>query len=431
MTSSLTQAQWEATLPTPLTMTFSWGETPCDALIGRLNGNDALPAVAVGRLPVTATSELDAIVSKILAYANLPDGQTFESTGVFVTGEPKPDEESAIFTRAIDDGIDYLPTGFSVARVDATSYAGPADTRAAIISAINSGALLVNYHGHGSREYWSDNQIFREVDVPSLTNTNALPIVLGMTCLDSFYASAILDDSLAESLIKYPTGGAVAVFGAAGTASVAEKGILNRALFEALFGKGDRRLGDAYLEASRTFLANNSDIENVLHAHVILGDPSMNVRLPFPDGPQNVTVQWLGGLQVSISWSINDEDDLAGYCLLRSNSPGGPYVEVAGSALLGKASTYVDTVPTYGSYYYVVRAEDATGFQSPIVSESAIEVQAPAGGGGGGGGGCLVSQIPTSPLGFLFSLFPLGLLLLRKVRRWPTINNTWNKNAKA
>jgi fibronectin type 3 domain-containing protein len=77
-----------------------------------------------------------------------------------------------------------------------------------------------------------------------------------------------------------------------------------------------------------------------------------------------------GGSQVSLSWAANDEPDFATYTVYRATTPGG-----YGSALaVGlSSSTYVDdTAENDTTYYYVVRANDYTGNESP----NSIEVSA-------------------------------------------------------
>ena len=409
---NLTVEEMSLIVPTPMMMTFSWGDTPCDSLIGRLDGDTSIPSVAVGRLPVSTSSQLTAIVNKLLGYENTPAGTAFEGAGVFVAGEGGG--EATFFESALDTGIAFLPSGFNITRIHADDYGTPLAARTAIINAINSGAIVINYQGHGSREYWSNGQIFREVDVSGLTNGVALPILIGMTCLDGFYAHSALDDGLAEALLKAPNGGVAAAFCSAGTASISAKRTLNSALFNSLFVQGNRRLGDAYLAAARDFFANGDDVEDVLRCHVILGDPSLPIHLPFPDSPQNIRLA-VNGLLVTINWEGCIAADLAGYRLLRATQAGGPYTEIAGPSTLDKnASSYRDQVPGAGVYYYSLQAEDLTGFKSPATNESDIEVATlpapPTGGGGGGGGGCTVTNEPVSPLSFYLPFLLLTLI---------------------
>ncbi len=416
---NLSTAVEKLMIPTPMVMTFAWGDTPCDSLLGRLDGDDSIPSVAVGRLPVTTTTELSDIVSKLLAYDAIVAGATFEGAGVFVADEGGG--EAQFFEDALDTGLNLLPAGFSVTRIHAEDYPSATGARTAIIDAINGGALVVNYQGHGSREYWSSSQIFREVDISSLSNGSQLPLLIGMTCLDGFFAHPALDNGLGEALLKSPTGGVAAAFCSAGTASLSAKRALNGALFSAFFNQGERILGDAYLESAKTYFANSSDVEDVLRSHVILGDPSMTVRLPFPANPENLQLS-ASGLQVTLTWSNNSETDLAGYRLLRATQPGGPYMEIAGPSTLTNGQTsFVDFVPTAGVYYYTLQAEDISGFASPTINEKTVQVaaqsiSAPAG-GGGGGGGCMVGSKPIPALPYLwpFLLVPLVPLIRRKL----------------
>jgi hypothetical protein len=65
---------------------------------------------------------------------------------------------------------------------------------------------------------------------------------------------------------------------------------------------------------------------------------------------------------VALDWADSGEQDLAGYRVYRGTTPGGPYSPI-GPALIG-ASAYSDQDLAPGTYYYVVTAVDAGGFES-------------------------------------------------------------------
>ena len=60
----------------------------------------------------------------------------------------------------------YLQAGFS-----------PADLTADILARIDTGALLVNFSGHGYLEGWTDEQIFDAGDVGALNNGGKYPFM--------------------------------------------------------------------------------------------------------------------------------------------------------------------------------------------------------------------------------------------------------------
>jgi hypothetical protein len=86
-----------------------------------------------------------------------------------------------------------------------------------------------------------------------------------------------------------------------------------------------------------------------------------------PDAPTGLTAT-AGDGSVSLNWNDNGEDDLDGYDVYRSTSPGGPYTKVNAARL--QDSHYSDTTVTNGTtYHYVVRATDTTGNESASSGE--------------------------------------------------------------
>ncbi len=74
-----------------------------------------------------------------------------------------------------------------------------------------------------------------------------------------------------------------------------------------------------------------------------------------------------GSAQVALDWEDNDESDLAGYDVLRSESAGGPYDAIAFTA----SSEFVDnSVVNSVTYFYVIAAIDTSGNASGVSSEA-------------------------------------------------------------
>jgi endonuclease I len=74
--------------------------------------------------------------------------------------------------------------------------------------------------------------------------------------------------------------------------------------------------------------------------------------------------------QISLNWSANNESDLAGYNLYRSEVSGSGYVKINGSVLT--STNYVDSALSAStSYYYVLTALDSSANESTNSSEAA------------------------------------------------------------
>ena len=85
---------------------------------------------------------------------------------------------------------------------------------------------------------------------------------------------------------------------------------------------------------------------------------------------------------IDLDWFDNNEADLAGYDVYRSQTSGSGYVKINGARL--SLSAYSDSNITSGvTYYYVVTASDTTGNESINSNEIAVTAQTTGGGGGG------------------------------------------------
>ncbi len=87
----------------------------------------------------------------------------------------------------------------------------------------------------------------------------------------------------------------------------------------------------------------------------------------YPTAPEGLAAE-PGDSVISLHWEDNTEDDLAGYNVYRSLTPGSDYTRLNGSLLTD--SEYVDTdVNNCITYYYLVTAEDVFGYESAFSDE--------------------------------------------------------------
>ena len=178
------------------------GETACDPCFGQLDGDDALPDLAVGRLPVKTEAELEQLVRKLIAYDTAPAGGLWRGKAVFVADNADGAGDFAAFAEL---SVAEQPAGITVERVyfqpslDARpvtggSIADALQARAQTLAALSQGAGLVNYVGHSHAWQWAvtdpavtPSYLLGLYDVDALANGDRLPIVLEMTCLTSAF----------------------------------------------------------------------------------------------------------------------------------------------------------------------------------------------------------------------------------------------------
>jgi hypothetical protein len=89
-----------------------------------------------------------------------------------------------------------------------------------------------------------------------------------------------------------------------------------------------------------------------------------------PDAPTNLTAA-LNGINVSLDWNDNTEEDLGGYHIYRSTTPGSGYSRLNSTVLAD--SHYTDTTGVGDqTYYYIVTAVDTVWNESAASNEASI-----------------------------------------------------------
>jgi hypothetical protein len=157
-----------------------------------------------------------------------------------------------------------------------TATVGTTTARQQIVSAINSGQLIVNYMGHGSEEQWSGSDIFDNTSAMSLTNGSQLPVFLIMDCLNGFFQD-VYDQPLGVTLMLAPNGGAVAVVASSGLNQPAPQTKLDTLIVKSALKTPQPAIGDVVMQAKSQITD-----ESVRKTYVLFGDPAMPLKTPQP-----------------------------------------------------------------------------------------------------------------------------------------------------
>jgi hypothetical protein len=247
-------------VPTPALMTAS------DGWFSDFT-NSGIPTIATGRLPVSTPAEAQLLAAKIGTYEGTSTNGPWTSQALMVadTNDTENFTQDSLTVQA------QLPSTIQTTDAFASSMSLP-DVRQAILNAINSGQVLVNYAGHGSEEEWSGNDLFDTGTVPTLTNGNSLPVFLIMDCLNGFFQD-VYGEPLAVTLILAPNGGAVAVLASSGLNQSPPQTTLDKLIVQNAMGQSPSTLGDAVLKAK----AGISDL-SVRKTYNLLGDPAMRIK---------------------------------------------------------------------------------------------------------------------------------------------------------
>jgi len=175
-------------------------ETSSDNWYVCVSGEDVLPDMLVGRLPVRTTTEAENIIDKIVNYEENPAQDNWNKSALFVADN---EDAGGAFESLSDYFItSYLPTNFTKNKVYMRDYGSGEAANGAILSKINQGCLVVNYIGHGSTDTWASEKMFVSEDVANLRNSNKFPLVVTMSCLNGYFHHGREPYSLSEEFFQ-------------------------------------------------------------------------------------------------------------------------------------------------------------------------------------------------------------------------------------
>jgi autotransporter-associated beta strand protein len=222
------------------------------------------PDIAVGRLPGRTAAEVSLMVSKIMAYEQERELNVPLRGAVMVADDGF--ESQSAQTSAL------LPTSVTKQSLDRAAIGNDDLMRGQLLDALNQGPLIVNFYGHGSVGVWTGAGVFDSELAETLTNTDRSSIYSMMSCLNGYSHDAFID-SLSESVLKAPHGGAVAVWASSGYTPTGPQFAMDSQFYRLLFDGRPLRLGEAVRQAK---LASPS--LDVRRTWILLGDPTMRVR---------------------------------------------------------------------------------------------------------------------------------------------------------
>jgi len=254
-------------VPRLIRTSFMW--TASDPSYAAMNGEDALPDLAIGRLSASTAQEARTLVAKVLAFED----------GALGLGGPaavvSDNADVAGNFEAESDEIASLLSSREVEKIYLRDL-GPDGVRGAVTDALNRGTGLVSYVGHGGVAVWASENVFNNLDVNNLLPQPRLPFLLTMNCLNGYFHGPTLD-SLSEVLVKAEGKGAIAAFSPTGISVDEAAHEYEKALVRELESGRHERLGDAILAAQAAY-ADSGDMPELLSLYHLLGDPGLKLR---------------------------------------------------------------------------------------------------------------------------------------------------------
>ena len=256
-------------------------------------GNDAVMDMAIGRIPARSPQEAEDYVDKLVAYAAQPTFGAWRNTMFFVADDDLVNGAAQFIEQIhINDTEDlsdnYTPQSFDIRKlyltefpaVQSASISGvrkPAATEA-LIRQMNTGALVINYVGHGNPKLWSHERLLNiATDFDLIQNGSRQAFWVTATC-DFGRFDDPKEQSFAEALMLAPGRGAISLLTSARLVFATSNATFNKQFYRALFpvlGTSTETVGLALVQARlRTGITTNDE---KFH---ILGDPTLRLAMP-------------------------------------------------------------------------------------------------------------------------------------------------------
>lgn len=244
---------------------------------------EGLVDLGIGRIPITTPEQGDAVVAKILHYADTDATQgAWKGDHLFVA-----DNDSKSYANYVEKLEKVLDTAWHTAtakKVYLDSYPTVNTSNGervpgahdAILGYFDKGVGVISYTGHGGVKGLSTELVLSSSDITALDNFDRLPFVHTATCEFSKFDNPT-DVSAGELLLLNPNGGAIALLTSVRPTLAMYNQMLSMSLHTCLYDRIDQepmRFGDIF----RLTKSSNYSINNIVY--VLLGDPALRFSYP-------------------------------------------------------------------------------------------------------------------------------------------------------
>jgi len=259
------------------------GEAASENSYVTVRGDDVLPEMFIGRLPVNTLEEARVVIEKILRYERAAAGDWTRRI-MFVADNADQAGPFDLFSDVVAD--EHLPPEFEPEKIYLNvTHLNPDEARQAIRDGIDQGRLIVNYVGHSGIQLWAAERLLevsdRRNDLSELTNADRWPMVLSLSSVDGFFHFPGVP-ALSEAFLRAKDKGAIGWWGGAGLGLSAGHHLMDVGFFDAVFRDGLNEIGVA---AARGYMELHSQTESfdfLINTYVLFGDPALRLLIPQP-----------------------------------------------------------------------------------------------------------------------------------------------------
>jgi hypothetical protein len=246
--------------------------------------------LAVGRMLVSSTVQATEMVNKVIEYHDEKSHRRWRNNLVYYADDPDPFlSGDYLLQKDLNELADQVSASnpffnankiFTDAYVQQVSAGGPRYPMAkkAFIDAIELGALVLNYYGHGNEESFAVERIFEKADAQALNNRYKYPLFITITCEFTRFDDPNRPTG-GEYMYWNKAGGAISLL--ATTRQISQSlGIqLNEAIYDNLFTMEN----NSYISIAESLRRSKMSIGGSNKRVVFyIGDPALKLAIPRP-----------------------------------------------------------------------------------------------------------------------------------------------------
>ena len=262
------------------------------------------PDVAVGRYPARTAEEAEVLADKTLNYAANKYAGPWQNV-ICMMGDDGNGNTHMATADKVATLVEKNYAGYHIKKIywdayqrtsSSTGYSYP-DVTQLIKQQMTSGALMMNYCGHGAAYALSHELVMKLADFESSVSNN-LPLWVTASCDIMPFDGQ--EENIGETVMLNKRGGGVAFFGTTRTVYATYNEQMNLAFTKYVLNS-DYTIGEAVRQAKCDLVSQDLDTSPNKLQYTLLGDPALRLACPSP----SVIIDSINGQPASAMVSLS------------------------------------------------------------------------------------------------------------------------------
>lgn len=242
----------------------------------QLKGDDILPEMIIGRIPVKTSDQLKNIIDKIITYEK-DEKNPWERNVQFIAGKDIYGRNDGELFSSINRNAakKALPFNYRPYFLTPEDYENNDDPGKTIVYNIDSGRAITVYLGHSSISDWTD--LFTVPYFEGLQNYQKPTFLISLDCSNGNFAHP-LQEGFAEEFLRIP-GGGLACLAPTAIVNISEHQSVISNILSEIFNNKNAVLGSACNQAKITSYLNDQLSKDAFQEFTFLGDPATKLKI--------------------------------------------------------------------------------------------------------------------------------------------------------